>query len=623
MEFGSKYVYNYSDSEEEDVSEEEIEMGLKKQKLKAAAASVSSNDKEQSKKSKGEKQRRADTNVVVITFDRLTTPSDMHTGEPVYCVGCRATLSHISEICETEKEKIWICEFCDAKNVVDLTKEEKPNDEDVTYMLEPAAAAAASEAAVSNAVSADESIVVFCVDYSGSMEAVVATTPDNKSITRLQGVKRAVHFQLQQLVETQPNCRVAIVAFESEVVVLADGKSIKENHQVRDLYDKSHLLSVAGQLHMPAKITDSQNTLSMNLLQHGRSGSTALGPGLLVSISLARQHPGSKVIICTDGEANVGVGSLSDQSAASAFYTEAAEIAREGGVSVSVLTIAGTECKLVELGRVADLTGGQVNIVDPMKISDEFGNILSEPIIATQVTARFLVHRGLYILGLSDKLSQTSKDVGNVTSESEITFQYGIKHSEKKPKKEEETKPEGSASSDATASTSATTSPPTELPFQVQITYRDRNGAKALRVLTQKKPVTKDRQMAEANINMPIVGAHAIHQTTMMAVQGQYTHSRLQGYGFQKMMFRNVNSAEAKAGYEGYEACQAALSDDILNNERREANMRGISVGMNHGQFAQLSSDQVREMRSKECSDSTANNMYNIKKKGNSRAFKK
>lgn len=31
-------------------------------------------------------------------------------------------------------------------------------------------------------------------------------------------------------------------------------------------------------------------------------------------------------------------------------------------VSVSVLTITGTECKLVELGRVASQTGGQVGI---------------------------------------------------------------------------------------------------------------------------------------------------------------------------------------------------------------------------------------------------------------------
>lgn len=41
-------------------------------------------------------------------------------------------------------------------------------------------------------------------------------------------------------------------------------------------------------------------------------GMTALGPGLLSGISLAANAKGSKVIICTDGCANVGIGSLPD-----------------------------------------------------------------------------------------------------------------------------------------------------------------------------------------------------------------------------------------------------------------------------------------------------------------------
>lgn len=39
-------------------------------------------------------------------------------------------------------------------------------------------------------------------------------------------------------------------------------------------------------------------------------GSTALGPALLISTVMAAHHPGSKVIICTDGEANTGIGSF-------------------------------------------------------------------------------------------------------------------------------------------------------------------------------------------------------------------------------------------------------------------------------------------------------------------------
>ena len=52
---------------------------------------------------------------------------------------------------------------------------------------------------------------------------------------------------------------------------------------------------------------------------------------------------------------------------------------------MSVLSVKGTKCKMVELGQVADVTGGHVNIVDPLKLTQEFGTILSDPIIATNV----------------------------------------------------------------------------------------------------------------------------------------------------------------------------------------------------------------------------------------------
>lgn len=43
------------------------------------------------------------------------------------------------------------------------------------------------------------------------------------------------------------------------------------------------------------------------------TGPTALGPALLTSVGLAAQgNPGSSVIVCTDGLANIGLGSFDD-----------------------------------------------------------------------------------------------------------------------------------------------------------------------------------------------------------------------------------------------------------------------------------------------------------------------
>lgn len=87
-------------------------------------------------------------------------------------------------------------------------------------------------------------------------------------------------------------------------------------------------------------------------------GQTALGPGLLAAIQLATKgKPGSMVIICTDGLANIGFGALDDPSSVE-FYEKLAGVAKENAISVSLLTIKGEGCKVEVLGKLADETKG-------------------------------------------------------------------------------------------------------------------------------------------------------------------------------------------------------------------------------------------------------------------------
>ena len=61
-------------------------------------------------------------------------------------------------------------------------------------------------------------------------------------------------------------------------------------------------------------------------------------------------------------------------------------------VTVSLLSIKGSDCRVAELGQVATRTGGQVTIVDPLTVTEEFGSILSNPVIATDVVTKIIVH---------------------------------------------------------------------------------------------------------------------------------------------------------------------------------------------------------------------------------------
>ena len=66
-------------------------------------------------------------------------------------------------------------------------------------------------------------------------------------------------------------------------------------------------------------------------------GQTALGPALLIAVSMACNTPGSKVIMCTDGMANVGLGGLDalpedpKYAEATEFYDEVSEMAVDKG----------------------------------------------------------------------------------------------------------------------------------------------------------------------------------------------------------------------------------------------------------------------------------------------------
>merc|ERR1712217_390132 len=68
-------------------------------------------------------------------------------------------------------------------------------------------------------------------------------------------------------------------------------------------------------------------------------GNTALGPALAVAVGLARGRPGSKIMLCTDGMANNGVGAIKDRTQVCPFYGDIARHAAEEGTCISVVTM--------------------------------------------------------------------------------------------------------------------------------------------------------------------------------------------------------------------------------------------------------------------------------------------
>lgn len=153
---------------------------------------------------------------------------------------------------------------------------------------------------------------------------------------------------------------------------------------------------------MTKTIKESQKPLTDKLMSLEETGPTALGPALATGVAMAAQGAtGSQVVLCTDGLANIGIGSFDEVTDEEELkkreevYERIGEFAKSKGVTVNIVSIVGDECNLDTLSRIAELTGGEVERVDPISLTKNFANILSKPIIASNVIAKVLLHKGL------------------------------------------------------------------------------------------------------------------------------------------------------------------------------------------------------------------------------------
>lgn len=169
------------------------------------------------------------------------------------------------------------------------------------------------------------------------------------------------------------------------------------------------------------------------------TGPTALGPALVTSIAMAAEGaPGSMVVLCTDGLANVGLGAFDEIKSeeelkkTDEFYERLGEFAKNKGITVSIISIEGEECNIDTLSKISEMTGGNVERVNPTGLTQNFSNILQMPVIATKVVSKIKLHKGLEFrnedpANISEDKSVMVRDLGNVTEETEFTFEYTLK----------------------------------------------------------------------------------------------------------------------------------------------------------------------------------------------------
>lgn len=454
---------------------------------------------------------RIDTNVMRVSMDVLSKrPSVTTKSPPITCLICEAVYGGSSE--PIKANGMWVCEFCGQENDVR------------EYGLDPARVSAMQKGTVIDfhrggaAAGNAGTLTLFVMDVSGSMSLSkpIEGTVD-QYISRLEAMQHCVVSQMQLLQSKNPGNRAGLITFHDHVDVHGDGTGTVIKIADDSLFEYDRLLEIGQSLsgRVEARISACQGHLVTRATSLHANGQTAMGPALVTALGIASQHPGSNIILCTDGLSNVGVGALSPESTdlersfASGMFKRASEYAVDKGVSVSVVSIKGEECNLADLGALAEASGGRVHRVEPTELNEAVSELTANSSIATNVEARLFLHTSQYPYKdaspdthISGLCSQT-QNAASVSASTDLIFQFGP------------------TTADRIRDLPLKPSNPFRMPFQLQISYT-RDGMRRMMVLFDELPITDDWPQAHSEMRLDIMTAHAARCSAQMALAGDF-----------------------------------------------------------------------------------------------------
>ena len=504
-----------------------------------SSSSMSKSAAEGSTKGEMVRTPRMDANVLLVDLRKLQDAVDLTEGDPTVCKNCAAVMSCESLPALVHKRSgddyTWNCEFCGTANdglVLDEAELPKPGASLQQYFLAPGEAESSGEGR--------KPLLLFLVDISGSMccstqlpelqrewaklrQANAATqgqaAPASSGyISRLDCMKLAVRRQIEQLQAETPNAAVALMTFNEEVVFYGDCTAETQVLVFTgdELNDSSKLLNPtrSGPKALPdadslKPVADTAEALLSRISGLEENGPTGLGPALAISLQLATQARGTRIVVCTDGRSNVGVGSVEAEgeeaaAATAEYYAKIGQLALAAGVSISVLSIQDTDAGLSMVGKCAQISGGSVNTLNPAELIRELRSIGQNKQVASDVTIQ-LNHPAYFQVTQSSlavdsrTFTSTLFKFGNAFIGSQPTFRFAIAPEHAVPK---------------------------VFPLQVQVQYTDQAGARFMRVFTRLVAVTSDRKAAETDIDVSVVGLAAVQQLAAAVLGSPVKHIR-------------------------------------------------------------------------------------------------
>jgi hypothetical protein len=256
------------------------------------------------------------------------------------------------------------------------------------------------------------------------------------------------------------------------------------------------------------------------------------------------------------------------------FYSKVANLARQKGISISVVTMEGEDCSMENLGTSADITGGSVEIVDPLHLSTKVVTLMNKKTVATGLTCSVLLNEHLnFVNEEKGILSKLTREIGNVTDETDLTFSFDWSEEARKMFEKSAATKEDERKEDSLIQTFLTKG----VPVQVKMQYTKMTGEKYIKVITMLRPVTMARDKAESDVDSTVLALQAIHESAKMAQLGNYNDARVNLVSVQRLLQRIMKTPKHQKDYMSY-IVQAEKLDQFMRESQQQQAVLGSSA---------------------------------------------
>jgi hypothetical protein len=270
-----------------------------------------------------------DTNIFFFPFNSLIIKTESIEKE-IKCKKCNFYFNKFSKTYSENTDNkdllTWNCESCNEKNLITMNDSIKnffdkldKNDYEIKKEKIYNETPKDNNTKTNNNFNIDKnnSTFLYCFDSSGSMSSMymvdkqtylkIKNVPDiydkNKKyfrVNRLDCIKSAMIEGFYLIKEKNPNSKVGLISFNSEINIYGDAININKPIIISDpnTLDNYDLLSEIGQKYsdkINCSINESIDSLMNQLKKIEANDCTAIGPSILIAINMLRNKKGSTI----------------------------------------------------------------------------------------------------------------------------------------------------------------------------------------------------------------------------------------------------------------------------------------------------------------------------------------